>query len=193
MTDKELVLGILADDEKSLQCFYQNYSPILTSFIRKKISDEKDVEEIFQDTMFAFLEALRDFTFKCSLSTYLISIGKRKIVDFYRKKKIKKVLFSQMPESLTPLLAALTTPETSFDEKLLKQSIEKTLTMLKPKYRQIIHLKYVEGFSVSEIAQKLSLSFKTAESRLFRARSEFIKLYSLESITQPVIVSLRGA
>lgn len=172
MTDKELVAGILSGDEISLRRFYQGHSSKLTAFVRKRLGDEKDVEEIVQDTFLASLDALRDFTFKCSLSTFLCSIAKRKVVDFYRKKKLKRVLFSQFPQ-IESLLSLLTTPEDKLDEKLLIEKIERTFNKLSPRYKQILKLKYIDGLTVDEVARELSMSFKGIESMLFRARKSF--------------------
>jgi RNA polymerase sigma-70 factor (ECF subfamily) len=179
MTDKQLVAGILSGDEPSLRYFYQTYSSKLVAFVRRRLGDEKDVEEIVQDTFLASLDALRDFTFKCSLSTFLCSIAKRKVVDFYRKKKLKKVLFSQFPQ-IESLLSLLTTPEEKLDEKLLVEKIENTFNKLSPRYKKILKLKYVDGFSVDEIAHELSMSFKGIESMLFRARKSFVLEYEKE-------------
>ena len=176
MDEKKLIEGILKGDENSLRLFYKKYSPKLFFFIKKKVQEEKDIEEILQDTFLASLEAFRDFTFRCSAFTYLCSIAKRKIVDFYRKEKIKKILFSQAP-GLEPLFLVLSTPEDKLDEKILRQAIEKTMNILKPNYKKILKLKYVEGFSLLEIAHKLSVSFKSAESMLFRARKEFARCW----------------
>lgn len=175
--EQQLIEGILRGEEGCLRRFYKTYSPKLLSFIKQRVSEEKDAEEILQDVFFASLESLRDFTYKCKLETFLCAIAKNKVIDYYRKKKLKKILFSQIPE-VEPLLAVLTTPEEKLDEKLLKQSIDQTLKNLTPRYEKILRLKYIEGFSVKEVAQKLSLTFKSAESLLFRARREFVKVYT---------------
>lgn len=172
MSDQQLVSHILSGDESSLRTFYRTYSPKLIGFVRRGISDEKDVEEIVQDTFMATIEALRDFTFKCTLSTFLCSIAKRKVVDHYRKKKLKRILFSQFPQ-IESLLSFLTTPEEKLDEKLLIEKIEKTFNTLAPRYKRILKLKYIEGFTVDQIAYELSMSFKSVESMLFRARKAF--------------------
>ena len=178
MNEHSLIKGILSGKEQYLRIFYEKYACKLTAFIRKRVNEEKDVEELVQDTLLASLEAFRDFTFRCTVSTYLCSIAKRKVVDYYRKKKIAKILFSQVP-GIESLLAVLTTPEDTLDEKLLRQQIKLTLSRLTPRYRRILTLKYVEGCSVIEIAALLSTSFKSVESALFRARKDFVRLYSL--------------
>ncbi len=175
--DKRRIAGILAGDRKSLLSFYHAYTPALTSFIRSRVSKREDAEELLQDTLFAFLEALRDFNGDSSLKTFLYSICRHKIIDYYRRKKLKHIVFSQLP-TLSILVSPLLTPEDKLDAVLLAEKIERTLNHMLPRYKTILVLKYVEGLSVENIAQRLSLSFKSAESRLFRARKAFIHAYA---------------
>lgn len=170
--DKEIVKGILNGDEKSLRIFYTRYKPSLSTFIRKKISDEKDVEEILQDTLIASIEAMRDFSYRCSLFTYICSIANHKIIDHYRRQKIKTVFFSKVKDA-SSIIDVIFDPEKEFDAKILKSKIKFTLEKLSPGYSVILRMKYIEGYSVQEIAEKLAISFKTVESRLFRARKAF--------------------
>lgn len=175
--DARLIARLLLPDRRAAQEFYDRFAPRLFRFIRRKIASEQDVEEIAQDTLFAFLEGIRDFTGRSSLNTYLCSIAANKIVDFYRKKRLARIVFSQLPEGLEPLISELADPQKILDNSLLRQKIISVLSRLSPRYRKIIHLKYIEGRSVVEIARILSLSFKSAESILFRARKAFVKIY----------------
>lgn len=175
--DRGLIEGILKADQKSLRRFYTLYKPRLTSYIKRKIAKDEDVEEIVQDIFIATLDALRDFAYQSSLYTFICSIGNHKVIDFYRRKKIKSILFSQMPE-IAPLLSTLATPEDKLNEELLKAQIKRAFSRISPRYHTILRLKYIYGYSVEEIAQKLSISFKSAESQLFRARKAFVAAYS---------------
>src|SRR3989344_5019653 len=170
--DRKVVSGILSGDERSLNRFYKFYYPSLYTFISRKLASPEDVEEILQDTLFNALDALRDFEFKSSLFTFLCSIAKHKIIDFYRRKKIKKIVFSSF-EDIEPLLVELFGPEEALNVQILKEKIKETLEKLSPSYSLILKLKYVQGYSVLEIAKLLSVSFKSAESQLFRARKAF--------------------
>ncbi len=176
--DQHLIQRLLLRDRQAAREFYERFAPRLFRFIRRKVGSDQDVEEIAQDTLFAFLEGIRDFTGRSSLNTYLCSIAGNKIVDFYRKKKLVRIVFSQLPEGLEPLISDLADPQKILDNSLLRQKIVSVLSQLSPRYRKIIHLKYIEGRSVIEIAHLLSLSFKSAESILFRARRSFVKLYT---------------
>ncbi|KKS97887.1 MAG: RNA polymerase, sigma-24 subunit, ECF subfamily, RNA polymerase sigma-70 factor, ECF subfamily [Candidatus Gottesmanbacteria bacterium GW2011_GWA2_43_14] len=176
-TERKIVYQILRGDEAALTSFYKKYHPSLYTYISKKINTKEDIEEILQDSLLATIEALRDFSFKCSLFTFVCSIANHKIIDFYRRKKIQKIVFSKF-EGFEPLLSTIFGPEEILDEEILKQRIKQTFRKLTPTYQVILKLKYVYGYSVEEIAEKLSITFKSAESQLFRARKAFASYYA---------------
>lgn len=178
MNERDLVKRILSGNEKALLYFFRHFQRSLAGYISKKIANEADVEEILQDTLLATIEGLRDFSFRSSLFTFICSIANHKIIDFYRRKKIKNIVFSKLPE-VEPLLSTLLGPEEKLDEELLRQKIKETFKAITPKYEKILKLKYIYGYSVAEIAQKLSISFKSAESQLFRARKAFAAVFVL--------------
>ncbi len=177
MSDKELIDKLLQGDEKVLRSYYSLYKLKLSRFIDGRVSNYEDSEEILQDVFIQSLDALRNFTFKSSLTTFLYSIAGHKIIDFYRKKKIKQIVFSKLPEDITPLISKLLGPEEELYNKEVKQQIKQVLRRIKPVYSTIIKLKYIDGLSVKQIAKKTFMSAKSVESALFRARSSFVKEY----------------
>lgn len=178
MTENDMVTGILAGKEPVLRQFYHTYVSYATNFVRQRVNDEKDVEEIVQDTLLATIEALRDFSFSCSLSTFMCSIAKRKIIDLYRKRSLKRMVFSRIAH-LDHVLAVFSTPEEKLNDVYVRQAIERAFLRLTPWYREILTMKYIDGFSVAEIARHYSQSMKSIESALFRARKAFAKAYAL--------------
>lgn len=176
MDDVVTIQRILSGDRQTLHSFYHTYSPKLARFISSKIHNPTDAEEILQDTLYAFLEAIRDFAGTSTMQTFLFSIASHKIVDFYRKKKIKHVLFSRAPQ-LEALVSPLFTPEEQLDTVMLKEKIHNVLRRILPRYRDILLMKYIDGLTVGAIAQKFTVSFKSVESQLFRARKAFVALF----------------
>src|SRR5262249_7044945 len=120
--DQALIAHILSRDRRALSIFYKKYTPKLVVYIRRKVQNPADADAILQDTLFAFLEAIRYFHGKSSLTTFLYSICHHKIVDFYRRKKLKQLVFSQMP-NLEILVSQLRNPEEELDSVLLKEKI----------------------------------------------------------------------
>jgi RNA polymerase sigma-70 factor, ECF subfamily len=174
--DATLIGKILQKDKHALYVFYKTYNPQLLRFVESRISNPKDAEEILQDTLFGFLEAARDFAGKSSIKTFLFSIANHKIIDFYRRKKIKHLVFSQVPQ-LETLISPLLSPEDELETNLLKKKINRVFNTLLPQYKTALLFKYMDDLSVSEIADKLAVSVKGAESILFRARRAFTKAF----------------
>ena len=176
MEDAQLIAKILSRDRRALHSFYQAYTPKLRRYIAARIQSREDGEEVLGDTLFAFLEAIRDFAGRSSLQTFLFSICHHKIVDFYRRKKLRHIVFSRLPQ-LESLVSPLLDPEAQLDVTLAKEKIQAVLARLLPIHREILVLKYLDSLTVSEIAGKLSVTFKSAESRLFRARKAFVEAF----------------
>ncbi|OGG20199.1 hypothetical protein A3D03_01245 [Candidatus Gottesmanbacteria bacterium RIFCSPHIGHO2_02_FULL_40_13] len=176
LDEHKMVSEILQGSEASLRLFYRSFYKPLYSFISKRIDNDSDAEEILQDTLISTIEALRDFSFQSRLFTFICAIAKYKVVDFYRKKKIKSIILSKIAD-FEPLVSTLLGPEDKLDEALLRQKIRQTFAAITPQYQIILKLKYEQGYSVTEIAGRLSLTFKSAESMLFRARKAFARAY----------------
>lgn len=180
MSDKDLINRLLTGDEKALRTFYKKYSSPLKNFINQRVSDSHDAEEILQDVLLDGLEAIRDFTGNSTLLTYLCAIAKYKTIDYYRKKRLKRIVFSKIP-AIEKIFSLAITPEEKLDEKITQEKVQEILHQLRPNYCKALQLKYLEGFSVKHIAEKMDISFKSAESILLRARKEFALVYDRRS------------
>lgn len=155
----------------------------LIRFVATKVSDQPDVEDIVQETLIAIYDSLALFKGKSSFFTWCCAIAKHEIADFYRKKKIKQIVFSRLPW-LEDLVSEALGPELEYQEIEAKAKILKTLKKLSEGYSRILRLKYVEGLSMRQIANELNLTVKAVESRLTRARLAFQKIYDLEENRQ---------
>lgn len=174
MNDKDLVYKILQGDQAAVAKFYSGYKKLLTGFIASKIANKKDAEEILQDTFVSALDSLPMFKFNSSLHSWLKAIAYHEVVDYYRRQKIKSLVFSHLP-FLEKIVDQALGPELALQEKEAKIKIWATLKNLSEGYREILRLKYIEGLSYAEIAEDLKLTLKAVESRLSRARLAFQK------------------
>ena len=166
MNKSKLLEKLLSDD----------YRQRLFRFVAGKIGDEKDVEEIVQDTLLAAYDSLPIFKGDSSLFTWVCGIARHEVADFYRRQKIKKIVFSKLP-FLENLVSKALGPELAYQELEKKRQILGTLKSLGEGYSQVLRLKYIDGLSMKEIAEKLDITVKAVESRLTRARLAFQKVY----------------
>jgi RNA polymerase sigma-70 factor (ECF subfamily) len=159
---------------EKLSC--REYRERLMRFVGRKVRNHEDVEEIVQESLIAALDSLPVFRGECALFTWLCSIARHEIADFYRRKKIKQIVFSRLP-FLKDLVCDALGPELAYQELETKRKIVRTLKNLSEGYSQILRLKYIDGLSMKEIAQRLEITVKAVESRLTRARLAFQKVY----------------
>ena len=153
------------------------YLPRLTGFISRFVENEEERETIFQETLISALESWPAFSKKSSFYTWLCAIAKHETADFYRKKKIKTLLFSRLPW-LEELASEALGPEQIFLRKEFEEEVKAALNSLTAGYREILRLKYYQGLTVDEIARKLNETISAIESRLFRARRSFAKAFA---------------
>ena len=154
--------------------------PKLKSYVFSRVFEQKDAEEILQETLMAASESFAFFEGKSSLFTWLCGIANHEIADFYRRKKIKTILFSHFP-FLEDLASQALAPDEEFEKQELRKEVRKVLSCLSEGYSKILRLKYYRGLSMREIARNLKTTVKAVESRLSRAREAFRSRWVVQS------------
>lgn len=175
--DKKIIKKIIEKDERTIALIYNQYKKSIFNFVNKQLNNTLAAEELTQDIFFDFIENLRDFRGDSSLKTFLFSIARYKVIDVIRKKKIKRIFFCHLPNSLIENISAFILDD-EIEKKELKEKIKKAFDKLPNDYQVILRLKYVNGERVRKISEKLTLTFKATESLLFRARRAFTKVFN---------------
>jgi RNA polymerase sigma-70 factor (ECF subfamily) len=171
--------------------FYQKYFNSVRGFVSKRIGDEGTVDELTDDILLSAYESLPNFNQKCSEFSFICSIAKHKIIDYYRKKKIKTVLFSASP-LFEEIADKAIGPERDALKNELIEEIEETLKEVKEGYGKLLRLKYVEGWKTRAIAALTKLSVKAVESRLVRAKKQFQQLWNYDKKKAKESVEIRN-
>lgn len=171
MSERVLVDKILKGDKGAFERFYKKHRPELKRFMVMKVGDWQDAEELLQDTFLSFLDSLPLFRYKSSLKTFLWSIARHEVLDYYRRRYAKRAL------KYVPIFKELV-DEKLYSTRELSNQIDKVYKKIGREYTRLLELKYEEEMSVKQIARKLKLSVKAVESKLFRARRVFQKKYT---------------
>lgn len=168
--------------ETAFKTVYQNNRELFINFARKYKLEEDDILDVYQDTYIAFYENIQNgklVTLKCSLSTYLISIGKYKVMDRLRQKNkianqdaILNVVYEVDNEVEN---FDIVIEELNKEQKLLKEFFGK----LGEKCKEILELFYYRQYSVKQImvagAYKSENVVKSQKSRCLKTLKESIK------------------
>lgn len=170
-----LIQRLLDGDKTAVAQFYQKFSPKVLGYLLKKMPED-DAKETTNDVFLEAIESLPMLKSHEKLSSWLFQIAHNNMVNFYRKKKFKSVLISQLP-FLELVSKEVHQPEFIMEKNAIRDKIEAALHAISKKYRKILKMRYEEGLPVKQIALILELSPKACESLLYRARLSFIKEY----------------
>lgn len=171
-----LIEKVLQGDEQAVVTFYRFYSPRILRFLKTRLPRGEDAQEILNDVFLEAVEALPSLQKQTNVQAWLYKIASNKTADFYRKRKIKSFLFSQMPY-LSIIANEISQPEFQLEKNKIRDKIEEAFLAIAFHYQQILRMHYEEDMPIKVIARVLQVSDKAAESRLFRARQSFIKSY----------------
>ena len=111
----------------------EKYRQSVEGFVRRKIEDEGVVKELTNDILMAAYWARGKFRGEAAEFSWICGIAKHKIVDYFRKKRIKTILFSVNPKFEEIADSALG-PE----RDVLKEELKKKLEKLFESYRRDI-------------------------------------------------------
>jgi RNA polymerase sigma-70 factor (ECF subfamily) len=169
---EDLLTRLKSGEPRAVQEWYEEYSPRLLSYISGKVSSHKDCEELTQEVFLGCLKHLPLFRGGSSIFTWMCSIARHEVADYYRKKYAKKAL-KYVP------LGEMILQENIADAHESAQKVREVLSQMKDESKELLMKKYVDCMKVSEISTELGRTTKAIESDLFRARKEFKKLYAL--------------
>jgi RNA polymerase sigma factor (sigma-70 family) len=164
--ESDLVARLKAGDEDAAHEFFDRYAARIRRFIANSLGGAADdADDILQETFIALADALPFFRGDSSLFTFACAIAHRKVQSLIRTNARRARLMRAAP---------ITEHPTSHDAGANRE-FNRALAKLRPEYREVLLLKYVEEIGVSQIARILRLGEHAVESRLARARKSLRK------------------
>ncbi len=182
--DKSLVKRMLAGREAAFDEFFDSYFPSLYRFALTRVRANEDAaEEIAQATICQAITKLHTYRGEAALFTWLCTFCRHEVSAYFRKNRIAYEsvdLVEEVPAiraALESIGAELETPDAAFDRDELARLARVALDQLAPHYARALEWKYIDSLPVNEIARRLDVSPKAAESVLTRARNAFRDLF----------------
>ncbi|MEN9406859.1 MAG: hypothetical protein RLZZ455_75 [Candidatus Parcubacteria bacterium] len=170
------IARIKAGEKTAIVEFYKAFAPKIQLYLERRLPKEI-AHEILNDVFLDALDEIPLLKHEQNILGWLYRIARNKTIDYYRKKKLKSVLFSQVPY-LEFAAKEMTQPEFVLEKERIRERIEIVMRKLSTKYAIILRMHYEDGMRIKDIALSLNLTSKATESLLFRARQKFIKEYS---------------
>lgn len=179
--DSAIVDRLLDGDETAFKTVFDSYFPRLYRFALLRVGgNADDAVDVVQLTFCKAFERLRSWRGEASLYGWMLQICRNTLIDRARRigARPAQVSLAEHDDILEAIVTALRTPEHEEPEARaardeILQIIQAVLDHLPSHYGDVLEWKYVEGDSVLEIAARLKLAPKAAESLLTRARKAF--------------------
>ena len=165
ISEKSLFELVHRFDEQALIEVYDRYSPELYRYAVRMYADQDLAEECVAETFSRFLTALKHGNGpRQHLRAYLYRVAHNWITDYYRRQQPPTVQLDTevMPDADIDL-------HDSLIQDLEQQEVRSALFLLTPDQRQVVTLKYIEGWRNKEIAQAMGKPVGAVKSLQHRA------------------------
>ena len=162
-----------AEQEQRIAEVVEQEQSRLRNFIRKRVANRADAEDILQEVFYELVEAYRLMKPVELVSAWLFRVARNRIIDVFRKKEPEaltsdSVAIAEDGEELTledRLPSADAGPEAAYARSVLLEEIEAALDELPEEQRYVFVAHELEGRSFKELTAETGLGLNTLLSR----------------------------
>lgn len=141
------------ENKEIINQLYNEYSDHVFHFVYYKVRNKALAEDITQDT---FIKAYKNINTLHTISkakSWLFSIARNLVIDHVRRESLLKII--SIPINI--IKSPTESPESEHDKKERNKELFCALYKLKPIYRDIIYLRFIEELSIKETAEVLNI------------------------------------
>lgn len=161
-----------------------NYADYLFNYAVSRVNDSNIAKDLVQETFFAGLKSAKNFQGKSTERTWLVSILKRKIIDYYRKINSNKGkaevrmnfydtgenegswIEEKVPQSWN------NDTEKDIENEELKTQLDQCINNLPEKYAMVFRMKTIQNFDTEDICKELDITPSNLWVIIHRARTQ---------------------
>ena len=171
-------------DERAYAELMMKYRDTIYYMMLKMVGNEEDAEDLTLEAFGKAFNRLHQYSPSYAFSTWLFKIASNNCIDFIRKKRISTLSLDQPmngdDDNSSDFSDSITNnnldPEEKFIRKQKIRIMREIVDQLKPRYRELIILRYFREYSYEEIADHLELPLGTIKAQLYRAREQLYQL-----------------
>jgi RNA polymerase sigma factor (sigma-70 family) len=167
-----IVKRVARDQDQRISEVVERERARLRSFIRRRVADPRDAEDVLQDVFSALVEANRLLMPIEHVTGWLFRVARNRITDLFRKRRPERLAEARGVDESGELLrledvlpSPEAGPEARYVRNLLLDELEKALGELPPEQRHVFVAHELEGRSFREMAAETGLSVNTLLSR----------------------------
>ncbi len=168
LSDAVLIERGQQGDREAVAQLYRRYAHAIARYVTYRIADDAVVEDITAEVFLRMIEGLPRYkNVGIPFDAWLYRIAAARVADYYRK-------HSRHPEDELPddLIDQLTPLEVALEQREELDTLRKAISRLPDHYQQIITLRFVERYSLNEVAKTLDKSVHAVGMMQHRALSK---------------------
>lgn len=152
-------------DHAEFEELYWRYAAKIYQFVRYRTNNPEDAQDIVSDIFVKALAKLESYDAEQSFVTWLFSIARYRIIDFWRTQRVTIDL-----DAIAEITAIVESPEHKLDTDL---AIEQVMSKLSPEENILVTLRFIDELSYKEIAKITGKSEVALRSTFHRLKQVF--------------------
>ncbi|MBN2430666.1 MAG: sigma-70 family RNA polymerase sigma factor [Acidobacteria bacterium] len=162
LTDEALALAAQAGNRAAFTQLVERYSSRLYCFLRQKVRNNQDAEDLVQETFMRAFQKIRLYDSRWRFSTWLYTVAARLAVSHYRKHRERPVP--------APVVETPPDPQDVLHRQEEAAQVWTLARDLNPDYFQLLWLRYQEEMPIKDIAHVVQRTRLQVRVQLHRAR-----------------------
>ena len=160
------------------------YRDSLYFMFYEKVSDQELAKDLTIEALGKAFKKLHLYSPKYAFSTWLFTLARNHCIDYLRKHKLPTISIEKMMlgedgrRTNFDLSSRGLNPEQTMERTQRIAILRKIVDQLKPKYRDLVILRYFKELSYEEIAETLDTPIGTVKAQLHRSREQLFKILS---------------
>lgn len=168
-------------DERAYAELMEKYRDSIFYMMLKMVKNTDDADDLTIEAFGKAFNRLHQYTPNYAFSTWLFRIATNNCIDFIRKKRMNtfsldKDIDTEDGKMTMDVRDEMLNPEERIIRKQKIRIMREIVDQLKPRYKNLVVLRYFREYSYEEIAEETDLPIGTVKAQLFRAREQ---LYAL--------------
>ena len=180
ISEAALVERAAAKDPDAIAKLYDIYAPKIQSFIYHRTSDPFVTEDLTGQVFLQMLEAMRGGKgWRTSFSGWIYRIAHNLVVDYYRKRS--QATYTSIDDAPT-LSNGDSDPYQTAAAKLENDALLRAINKLTEEQAQVITLRFLEGYSISEVAEMLNKTEGAVKALQFRGMASLRRILEQQAL-----------
>ncbi len=171
-TDEEIAVQVQAGDAESFRFLIERYEPKMARYAKRFLFGGDDVKDLLQEVFIKVYVNIKSFDANRRFSPWIYRVAHNEFVNALKKRNKERGNISLFyVDVLFPHPIAKETAEEAVTQREIRETLEKSLGQLDPKYRDPLVLYYLEDMDYKAIADILRIPVSTVGVRLQRGKA----------------------